>query len=94
MAVLPTVPLTVPHCRSKERYDEIEGKLTPFLRGCGYNPKKDLLFIPLSGLMGLNMKERVPTEVCSWYNVSRGERGAAELGPPANRVQYSTACPA
>ena len=31
------------------RYDEIEGKLTPFLRGCGYNPKKDLLFIPISG---------------------------------------------
>ncbi|KAL4853614.1 Eukaryotic peptide chain release factor GTP-binding subunit ERF3B [Chlorella vulgaris] len=53
---------------SKERYDEIEGKLTPFLRGCGYNPKKDLLFIPLSGLMGLNMKERVSTDVCSWYN--------------------------
>ncbi|KAI7840718.1 hypothetical protein COHA_005534 [Chlorella ohadii] len=52
---------------SKERYDEIEGKLTPFLRGCGYNPKKDLLFIPISGLAGLNMKERVPADKCEWY---------------------------
>lgn len=41
--------------RSKERFDEIEGKLTPFLRGCGYNPKKDLIFIPISGkLRGLS----------------------------------------
>ena len=38
-----------PGCRSKERFDEIEGKITPFLRGCGYNPKKDLIFIPISG---------------------------------------------
>ncbi|KAL4431268.1 hypothetical protein ABPG75_006524 [Micractinium tetrahymenae] len=52
---------------SKERYDEIEGKLTPFLRGCGYNPKKDLLFIPISGLMGANMKDKVPADKCSWY---------------------------
>jgi peptide chain release factor subunit 3 len=57
-------------CRSKERYDEIEGKLTPFLRGCGYNPKKDLLYIPISGLMGTNMKQKVSADVCSWYNVS------------------------
>ncbi|EFN59534.1 hypothetical protein CHLNCDRAFT_29643, partial [Chlorella variabilis] len=54
--------------KSKERFDEIEGKLTPFLRGCGYNPKKDLLFIPISGLMGTNMKQKVSADVCSWYS--------------------------
>jgi len=52
---------------SKDRYDEIEGKLTPFLRGCGYNPKKDLVYLPISGLMGHNMKERVPPSTCPWY---------------------------
>ena len=52
---------------SKTRYDEIETKLTPFLRGCGYNPKKDLIWIPLSGLMGHNMKDTVKKEMCPWY---------------------------
>lgn len=53
---------------SKARYDEVETKLTPFLRACGYNPKKDLLWLPISGLMGMNMKERVDAAVCPWYS--------------------------
>lgn len=52
---------------SQTRYDEIESKLAPFLRSCGYNPKKDLVFIPISGLMGHNMKTRVSESVCPWY---------------------------
>jgi translation elongation factor EF-1alpha len=47
-------------CRSKERFDEIEGKITPFLRGCGYNPKKDLIFIPISGGWGVLGLSRGP----------------------------------
>ncbi len=46
--------------------------MTPFLRTCGYNPKKDLIFIPISGLYGVNMKEKVDKKLCSWYNVSGG----------------------
>lgn len=52
---------------SKTRYDEIEGKMVPFLRSCGYNPKKDLVFIPISGLKGENMKTRVDQAICPWY---------------------------
>ena len=52
---------------SKARFDEIESKLTPFLRGCGYNPKKDLIYLPISGLMGHNMKDRVAPATCPWY---------------------------
>lgn len=52
---------------SKARYDEIESKLTPFLRGCGYNPKKDLVWLPISGLMGHNMKDRVDEKICPWF---------------------------
>lgn len=60
---------------SKARYDDIESKLTPFLRGCGYNPKKDLIYLPISGLMGLNMKEKVAPATCQWYTVRPMLRG-------------------
>uniref|UniRef100_A0A0K6S985 Tr-type G domain-containing protein n=1 Tax=Chromera velia CCMP2878 TaxID=1169474 RepID=A0A0K6S985_9ALVE len=43
----------------KERYDEIETKLTPYLKQCGYNPKSDIFFLPLSGLQGSNLMEHV-----------------------------------
>lgn len=40
--------------RSKERYDQIVEKLTPFLKGCGFNVKSedDVFFLPISGLKG------------------------------------------
>ncbi|XP_010246356.1 PREDICTED: eukaryotic peptide chain release factor GTP-binding subunit ERF3A [Nelumbo nucifera] len=53
---------------SKERYDEIESKMTPFLRSSGYNVKKDVLFLPISGLLGSNLKTRVEKSVCPWWN--------------------------
>ncbi|XP_022850074.1 eukaryotic peptide chain release factor GTP-binding subunit ERF3A-like isoform X2 [Olea europaea var. sylvestris] len=53
---------------SKERYDEIESKMVPFLRSSGYNVKKDVMFLPISGLMGMNMKTRLDKSVCSWWN--------------------------
>ncbi|KAH7444894.1 hypothetical protein KP509_02G096500 [Ceratopteris richardii] len=53
---------------SKERFDEIEKKLSPFIRSCGYNVKKDVIFLPISGLQGYNMKERVPKSVCPWWD--------------------------
>ncbi|PWZ02022.1 hypothetical protein BCV70DRAFT_157692 [Testicularia cyperi] len=51
----------------KGRYDEILGKLTPFLRSAGFNPKTDITFIPVSAFAGQNLKERVPKAVCDWY---------------------------
>ncbi len=54
---------------SEERYDEIVTKLTPFLRSCGYNPKKDIHFLPMSGLLGHNIKDPVPKSACPWYSV-------------------------
>ncbi|GKV46108.1 hypothetical protein SLEP1_g53119 [Rubroshorea leprosula] len=44
---------------SKERYDEIESKMVPFLRSSGYNVRKDVQFLPISGLLGSNVKTRV-----------------------------------
>ncbi|XP_073350292.1 G1 to S phase transition 1, like [Pagrus major] len=50
---------------SLERYEECKEKLVPFLKKVGFNPKKDIHFMPCSGLTGANLKE--PTDMCSWY---------------------------
>jgi len=52
----------------KERYDEITGKLTPFLRSAGFNPRTDITYIPVSAFSGHNLKENVPKEICPWYS--------------------------
>ena len=51
----------------QSRYDEIQSKLTPFLRSAGFNPKTDVTYIPVSAYAGQNLKERVPKSVCDWY---------------------------
>ncbi|CAO2834420.1 unnamed protein product [Amaranthus hypochondriacus] len=53
---------------SKERYDEIESKMIPFLKSSGYNVKKDVQFLPISGLVGSNLKTRVDKSVCPWWD--------------------------
>lgn len=50
---------------SLERYEECKEKLVPFLKKVGFNPKKDIHFMPCSGLTGANLKES--TDMCSWY---------------------------
>lgn len=51
----------------KFRYEEIKDKLTPFIKSAGFNPKTDVTFIPLSAYTGLNLKERIPKSVCTWF---------------------------
>ncbi|XP_078428025.1 translation elongation factor EF1A/initiation factor IF2gamma family protein [Wolffia australiana] len=53
---------------SKERYDEIESKMVPFLRMSGYNVKKDVQFLPISGLLGYNIKSKMDPKACSWWS--------------------------
>ena len=52
---------------SKERYTEILNGLRPFITSCGYDPDRDCIFVPISGLNGDNIKEPVNKAVCSWY---------------------------
>lgn len=52
---------------AQERFDECVSKLKPFLKSCGYAVKKDVRFIPISGLTGANVKDAVRTEVCPWW---------------------------
>lgn len=50
------------------RYDEIVGKLTPFLKGTGFNVKTEVIFIPVSGFAAANIKDPLDKKTCSWYD--------------------------
>ncbi|KAI0368109.1 eukaryotic polypeptide chain release factor 3 [Pilatotrama ljubarskyi] len=53
---------------SKERYDEIKDKLTPFIKAAGFNIKTDVTFLPVSAYTGANLKERISKDVCDWWD--------------------------
>ncbi|XWS48263.1 hypothetical protein CRYUN_Cryun13aG0059900 [Craigia yunnanensis] len=53
---------------SNQRYDEIELKMTHFLRSSGYNVKKNVQFLPISGLIGTNIKTIVDKSLCPRWN--------------------------
>lgn len=49
-----------------ERYNYIKDGLTPYLKKVGFNPAKDLKFMPCSGYTGAGLKESVGA-VAPWY---------------------------
>eukprot|EP00937_MAST-01D_sp_MAST-1D-sp2_P002449 g2449.t1 len=51
---------------SKDRFDEIQGKLRPFLKETGYKVKKEVLWVPISALTGANVLDPVSDEACPW----------------------------
>ncbi|KAG0361598.1 P-loop containing nucleoside triphosphate hydrolase protein [Gamsiella multidivaricata] len=53
---------------SKERYDECVEKLSPFLKSNRYNLKGDVVFMPVSGYTGANIKSKVDPKDCDWYS--------------------------
>lgn len=52
----------------RERFDECADKLRPFLRTCGFAVKRDVVFIPVSGLNGDNIKTKVDAAKAPWYD--------------------------
>nr|XP_036668715.1 eukaryotic peptide chain release factor GTP-binding subunit ERF3A isoform X1 [Drosophila suzukii] len=51
----------------QSRYNECKDKILPYLKKLGFNPAKDLTFMPCSGLSGYGLKDQVPETLCSWY---------------------------
>jgi peptide chain release factor subunit 3 len=49
---------------SKERYDEIVGKLKPYLKK---RIGLDSTFLPISAQTGYGVKEKIPPEIANWY---------------------------
>jgi len=54
----------------KTRFDECVKKLRPFLKSCGFTIKKEVKFMPISGLSGANVIEPVDASVCPWWSKS------------------------
>ncbi|KAF9356040.1 translation termination factor GTPase eRF3 [Mortierella sp. AD094] len=52
---------------AKERFDDCVSKLSPFLKANGYNMKTDVVFMPVSGFTGANIKSRLDPKECDWY---------------------------
>lgn len=53
---------------SETRYKECTSKLLAFLKGVGYNPKTDVTCMPISAQTTVGIKNRVPKDVCPWYD--------------------------
>ena len=51
---------------SEARYKECSDKLATFLKSVGYG-KGDVTFMPISAQTTLGIKDRIPKDVCSWY---------------------------
>jgi len=52
---------------SEERFNECQEKLTPFLKGCGYNVKKDVVYLPISAYTAQNVIKPVG-DGAPWYS--------------------------
>eukprot|EP00126_Sphaerothecum_destruens_P013501 Sdes_comp23112_c0_seq1m21427 len=53
---------------SKDRYEECVNGIGAYLKKCGYNLKKDVYFLPISGQTGSNLKDRLDPKVCNFYS--------------------------
>ncbi|KAI0430008.1 P-loop containing nucleoside triphosphate hydrolase protein [Xylaria sp. FL1042] len=52
---------------SHDRYKECTTKLSQFLKGVGYN-KGDVFFMPIAAQQLINIKDKIPPGVCSFYD--------------------------
>ncbi|OKL61432.1 hypothetical protein UA08_03368 [Talaromyces atroroseus] len=52
---------------SKARFDECTIKVGKFMENLGYK-KQDLHFMPISAQRTLGIKDRIPKDVCPWYD--------------------------
>uniref|UniRef100_A0A182SSV0 Tr-type G domain-containing protein n=1 Tax=Anopheles maculatus TaxID=74869 RepID=A0A182SSV0_9DIPT len=50
-----------------ERYNECKDKILPYLKKLGFNPIKDLTFMPVSGITGQGLREPIDDATCPWY---------------------------
>lgn len=66
---------------SEERFLECKTKLEPYLKQVGWSPK-GLVWIPVSGITGQNLMERVPDSVCPWYSGDSLLETLEHLRPP------------
>jgi peptide chain release factor subunit 3 len=74
---------------SEERYNECKEKLSPFLKRGGYNVKRNVEFLPISGYLGYNITHSAPEGVMPWYT-GRTLLAALDSIPPIKRNDNAT----
>jgi len=52
---------------AEERYNECKDKLVPYLKKVGFNPSKDLTFMPCSGMTGAGLLDPCDATTAPWY---------------------------
>lgn len=52
---------------SFDRFNHIQTELSVYLKKVGYDIENDVTFIPISGLYGDNVKEKLDSKKCPWY---------------------------
>ena len=67
---------------SESRFNQIRSDLSEFLKKVGYNVETDVQFVPISGLFGDNLKEKLNSHKCPWYNGSTLLEILDKLEPP------------
>jgi peptide chain release factor subunit 3 len=51
-----------------KRFNHIKDSMTPFLKNiCEYDVEKQVTWVPVSAINKINMNEKVPESICSWY---------------------------
>ncbi|CAD2222750.1 peptide chain release factor subunit 3 [Angomonas deanei] len=79
---------------SQERFDEIVGKLRPFLKQNGYEEQKakNLVFIPIAGLTGENLIKHTADGVCPWYTGPTMMEVIDDLVLPETKTEEDVLC--
>mmetsp|Transcript_29093 Transcript_29093/g.28794 ORF Transcript_29093/g.28794 Transcript_29093/m.28794 type:complete len:375 (+) Transcript_29093:515-1639(+) len=52
---------------SQERFEFIRASFSQFLRNTCKIVDENIFWVPISGLLGLNLNEKVPADICPWY---------------------------
>mmetsp|Transcript_17002 Transcript_17002/g.35299 ORF Transcript_17002/g.35299 Transcript_17002/m.35299 type:complete len:582 (-) Transcript_17002:187-1932(-) len=66
---------------SEQRYEECKSKLLPYLKQVGWRPG-DVTWLPMSGLSGGNLKEKIDPSVCPWWQGESFLDTLEHLQPP------------
>ena len=53
---------------SEKRFNQMKTDLSEFFKKLGYDLDKDVFFIPVSGLLGDNIKNKADPHKCKWYD--------------------------
>lgn len=65
---------------NKARFDECVTKTRPFLKSCGFVIKREVKFLPISGLSGANIVNPVDEKDCPWWSkcVANGDNNTTK----------------